>query len=177
MFRRAKDDYEQHYIYSLLCNDEYGVCRYIKTKDLFPVKNNCLDENIQNNINLLSALFNHYKLVPKGLDLSHSGKFGYLYVLTNTSMPNIVKIGFTCGTAFERAKQLSTTSVPHPFNVRYLARVRKPVEVEKKVHALLGRYRVSTNREFFYVSLEQAVEAIETIATYIPRQNMGLWIR
>ncbi len=27
LFRTALDTYEQHYIYSLLCNDEYGVCK------------------------------------------------------------------------------------------------------------------------------------------------------
>jgi len=74
MFRTALDNYEQHYIYSLLCNDVYGVCRYIKTKDLFSANKEALNENILSDIDLLSKLFNHYKYVPRGLDLSHNGK-------------------------------------------------------------------------------------------------------
>lgn len=176
MFRTALDNYEQHYIYSLLCNDVYGVCRYIKTKDLFSANKEALNENILSDIDLLSKLFNHYKYVPRGLDLSHNGKFGYIYVLTNPSMPNLIKVGYTCGTAFDRAKQLSTTSVAHPFKVRYLARVRKPSEVEKKAHLLLDGFRVNAGREFFETSVENAISVIESIATYIPKQNLGVRI-
>jgi hypothetical protein len=176
MFRTALENYEQYYIYSLLCNDAYGVCRHIKTKDLFSANRELLNENIANDIELLSKLFNHYKYVPKGLDLSHSGKFGYIYVLTNLSMPNLIKVGYTCGTAFERAKQLSSTSVAYPFEVRYLARVRKPLEVEQKVHVLLDSSRVNADREFFETSVENAISAIESVATYIPKQNLSVTI-
>ena len=176
MFRTAIDNYEQHYIYSLLCNDSYGVCRYIKTKDLFSANRELLNEEIANDIDLLSKSFNHYKYVPKGLDLSHSGKFGYIYVLTNPSMPDLIKVGYTCGTAFERAKQLSSTSVAYPFEVRYLARVRKPLEVEQKVHLVLDSLRVNADREFFATSIENAISAIESVATYIPKQNLSVTI-
>lgn len=176
LFRTALDTYEQHYIYSLLCNDDYGVCKYIKTKDLFTVKKDLLNENVVNDVDLLSKSFNHYKYVPKGLDLSHSGKFGYIYVLTNSSMPNFIKVGYTCGTAFDRAKQLSSTSVAYPFKVCYLARVRKPQEVEKKVHLLLDGFRVNASREFFETSVSEAILAIESVATYIPRQSLSVTI-
>lgn len=171
MFRKAKDSYEQNYIYSLLCNDNYGVCRYIKTKDLFSVDKSKLDPGVESNIDLLSKLFNHYKYVPKGLDLSHGGKFGYVYILKNKSMPGLLKIGYTCGSAFERASQLSNTSVAYSFEVCYLARVRKPDIVEKEVHQVLDIYRVCGDREFFEVSLEKAVDVIELCAPYLKKQD------
>ncbi|HHY0582672.1 TPA: GIY-YIG nuclease family protein, partial [Vibrio parahaemolyticus] len=177
LFRTALDNYEQHYIYSLLCNDEYGVCKYIKTKDLFTVCKERLNENVLNDIELLSKSFNHYKFVPTGLDLSHSGKFGYVYVLTNPSMPNLIKVGYTCGTVFERARQLSTTSVAHPFKVCYLARVRKPLEVEQEVHVLLDDTRVNASREFFASTVKEAISAIESVATYIPKQGLSVTIK
>ncbi|MDI5885635.1 GIY-YIG nuclease family protein [Cobetia amphilecti] len=174
MFRTALDSYEQHYIYSLLSNPDYGVCRYIKTKDLFSVNKSVLDKDISRNTDLLSKSFNHYRYVPKGLDLSYGGKFGYVYVLTNECMPNLIKIGYTCITAFDRAKQLSTTSVAYSFKVDYLARVRKPVEVEKLVHHQLQAFRVNSDREFFETSVENAIFVIESIAMYIPKQNLSV---
>ena len=170
-FRKSEDSYEQNYIYSLLTNEHYGICKYIKTKDVFKVNHSVLDPNIVQNKDLLSKLFNHYKETPKDLDLSFGGKFGYIYILDNKSLPNLVKIGYTAGTAFERAKQLSNTSVPNPFEVRYLARVRHPRKVEQNVHQLLTKYRLTTNREFFQISIDDAVVVIEECASYLKHQD------
>ena len=171
MFRKANDSYEQHYIYSLLCNEEYGVARYIKTKDLFSIDYEKLDKEILINKNLLAKVFNHYKFVPKNIDLSHNGKYGYLYILKNKGMPGLLKVGYTCTSAFERAKQLSNTSVAYPFEVCYLARVRKPEKVEKDVHNALRDLRVNSNREFFCASVDQIIEAVENCATYLKHQD------
>lgn len=86
-------------------------------------------------------------------------------------MPNLIKVGYTCGTAFDRTRQLSTTSVAYPFKVCYLARFRKPLEVEQKVHLLLEQTRVKADREFFESTVKEAIAAIESIATYIPKQG------
>jgi hypothetical protein len=171
LFRKAQDSYEQNYIYSLLTNESYGICRYIKKKDLFSVNKELLDTNIRHNIDLLTKVFNHFRNVPSKIDLSFSGKFGYVYVLDNEGMPGLLKIGFTCTSAFERAKQLSTTSVAYPFVVRYLARVRNPDKVEKDIHEMLTMHRVNGNREFFQIGVDAAIEAIEACATYLAHQD------
>jgi hypothetical protein len=171
LFRKAKDSYEQIYIYSLLTNDSFGIAKYIKSKDLFSVNKEKLDGNIERNIPFLTLVYNHYQQLDLSLYISSGGKYGYIYVLDNIGLIGLVKIGYTCGSAFGRAKQLSTTSVPYPFRVRYLARVRKPERVEKEVHALLDDKRVNNSREFFEVSIEQAIDAIESIATYLKMQD------
>ena len=112
--------------------------------------------------------------MPQQIDFSRKGKYGYIYVLENEYMPNIVKIGFTSGTVFERAKQLSNTSVATPFQVKYLARVRNPRIVEQTVHSRLEPFRVSNNREFFKVPVSSAIEEIESTATYIKFQKCSL---
>ena len=174
MFRKSQDSYEQAYIYTLLTDDEIGVCKYIKTKDLFTVQKEKLIPDFEKDMEKLCKLFNLYKKINKDIDLSHNGKYGYIYILDNKSLPNMLKIGFTCKSAFERAKQLSNTSIPFPFKVRYLARVRKPEKVEEDVHQKLDKYRVTGNREFFQVSLEAAVETIENCATYLKKQDSSV---
>ena len=37
LFRQAKDSYEQKYIFSLLTNNDFGVSKYIKSKDVFSI--------------------------------------------------------------------------------------------------------------------------------------------
>lgn len=42
---------------------------------------------------------------------------GYVYILTNPSMPGLVKIGMTTRTPDARALELDQTGVPTPFEV------------------------------------------------------------
>ena len=44
---------------------------------------------------------------------------GFVYILTNECMPGLVKIGSTQQDPVERARTLSNTSVPFPFNVAF----------------------------------------------------------
>ena len=164
LFRQAKDSYEQKYIFSLLTNNDFGVSKYIKSKDVFSINKEKLDQNIETNISHLAKIYTHYQHLDLSID-------GYMYVLDNPGMPGLVKIGYTCNSAFDRAKQLSSTSVPFAFRVRYLARVRKPEKVESEVHELLFDKRVNNAREFFQVSLDEAIEAIENTATYLKKQD------
>jgi len=81
---------------------------------------------------------------------------GYLYCLTNTCMPNIVKIGMTLGTPEERARELSSeTGVPLPFTVAISKRILNPRAKETAVHELLATlgFRINDRREFFNCSL------------------------
>ncbi len=90
-------------------------------------------------------------------------KNGFIYVLANSMMPNIVKVGLTQNAPEERASELSSaTGVPTPFILVYDKYVSDCVAAEKFVHTLLEKqgYRVAKNREFFQAPVKAVVEAI-----------------
>ena len=86
---------------------------------------------------------------------------GTVYVLTNDSLKGMVKIGFTTRTADIRAKELSNTSLPTPFIVAFeSAKVANPRVVERTVHNQLIGSRIQNGREFFKVTIQEAIDAI-----------------
>lgn len=88
---------------------------------------------------------------------------GYVYVLMNPSMENMVKIGKTEREPNERAKELSsTTGVPTPFVVVYDCYFESCSEAETFVHTYLENkgFRVSSNREFFEIPIKDAIDSI-----------------
>lgn len=88
----------------------------------------------------------------------------YLYVLTNRSLPGLVKIGRTDRNVEDRVRELSShTGVPTEFLVFREFRVRDSVSAERAVHLRLKDYRVSENREFFTIEPEIAAEVIEEL--------------
>jgi hypothetical protein len=83
-------------------------------------------------------------------------KEGYVYCMSNESMPGLLKIGMTLDEPEERAKELScATGVPFPFRVEMCKRVANPRAKEKAIHELLSAlgYRVNEKREFFNCAL------------------------
>jgi hypothetical protein len=99
--------------------------------------------------------------------MASKDRVSYVYILTNESLPGIVKIGMTTKKPSERAAELHTTGVPTPFIV--FAAWKIPAdrlkEYETKSHKLLEKYRVRSNREFFKID---AVVAKEKLAAIIP---------
>jgi len=88
---------------------------------------------------------------------------GYVYVLMNPSMENLVKIGKTKREPQERAKELSsTTGVPTPFVVVYDCYFKSCSEAEIFVHTYLENkgFRVSSNREFFEIPIKDAIDSV-----------------
>jgi len=62
---------------------------------------------------------------------------GFIYILTNESMPGLLKIGFTKRSPESRAAVLNSTAVPTPFDLAYQQMVRNCEEVEAEVHKRL----------------------------------------
>lgn len=89
---------------------------------------------------------------------------GFVYVLSNESMPHLIKIGFTYSLAEDRSKQLFNTSVATPFVIEFRLMTSKPKEVEGRAHDLLSKFRVSSKREFFNVPVDLAIDAIRLAA-------------
>nr|WP_321445685.1 GIY-YIG nuclease family protein [uncultured Cohaesibacter sp.] len=81
---------------------------------------------------------------------------GVLYVLRCTLMQEeIYKVGWTAGTATERAQQLSSaTGVPLAFVVVESWVHKNPEALETEVHAQLSPYRTNNQREFFRLNFE-----------------------
>jgi hypothetical protein len=86
---------------------------------------------------------------------------GYLYCLSNPSIPNLLKIGMTTRTPEERAKELFTTGVATPFNIEFSRKVSNPGQKEKDIHKILENYRIPS-REFFDISVNEAIRVIDT---------------
>lgn len=86
-----------------------------------------------------------------------------VYVLTNPAMPGYTKIGRT-NNLEQRIRGLDTTSVPLPFECFYAATVKDAVFVERKLHDAFSDHRVRSNREFFEISPERVVAALELAA-------------
>jgi hypothetical protein len=94
-------------------------------------------------------------------------KPGYVYILTNESMPGVVKIGRTERQPEVRSKELRTTGVPQPFKLEHFVFVEDCIAVEQGVHAVLDRrgLRTSSAREFFQASLTEAIDAMTLVCS------------
>jgi len=89
---------------------------------------------------------------------------GYVYILTNPSMPGVFKIGRSKNGGRARAVDLYTTGVPTCFDVLTEILVEDCVLTESFIHESLGEFRVNASREFFRCDPEQAVEALFSAA-------------
>lgn len=80
---------------------------------------------------------------------------GYVYVLSNPSMPGLVKIGRTVRSVEGRANELYQTGVPTPFVVEHDVLSPNCAELEALAHAAFSEFRVGDGREFFRVSADE----------------------
>lgn len=85
---------------------------------------------------------------------------GYVYVLSNASMPGLLKIGRSIHGGKSRAQAMYQTGVPSPFVLEFEMLVDCAVTIEASVHEKLSRQRLSSSREFFAVDLLTAKHAI-----------------
>ena len=94
---------------------------------------------------------------------SESRPDGVVYVLRCLTMRDeVYKVGWTSGTAEDRARELSAaTGVPTSFTVVGSWVHKLPAALEAGVHARLAPYRLSDQREFFQVSYGVIRDAIE----------------
>lgn len=85
-------------------------------------------------------------------------------------MPNVVKIGMTTNSPYERAEQLSTTGVPRKFVVEEYWKCSSDElrNIEKDIHKKLRDKRYSKNREFFSMSV---ADAKHFISDYFKRKS------
>lgn len=100
--------------------------------------------------------------IPKGIVNCQ-----YIYILTNDTMPGLVKIGFTKNKPSERVKQINAaTGVPLDFEVKYQYPCFNAHDLEQEIHRYLENElgnRTNRNKEFFNMTVEQAISVIERI--------------
>ena len=88
----------------------------------------------------------------------------YVYILSNETMPGIVKIGYTKNDPGVRAKQINAaTGVAMDFNVEWAYPCYNGIELEGEVHKYLDSFRVNKHREFFRMTVEEAKSVIERL--------------
>lgn len=82
-----------------------------------------------------------------------------VYILTNPSMPGLVKIGRTTNLEARIASLSSPSSVPEPFHIAYAAYVEDAAFVERGLHAAFSLHRMP-GREFFRLPVANAIAAL-----------------
>ena len=86
---------------------------------------------------------------------------GFIYIMSNPSMPDLIKVGMTVKTPNLRAIELSSTGVPSHFEIEYYSFFYDIMLAEKLVHQKLDSFR--HNKEFFKTEVTIAIDAIENI--------------
>ncbi|MXX30841.1 MAG: GIY-YIG nuclease family protein, partial [Chloroflexi bacterium] len=91
---------------------------------------------------------------------------GIVYVLSNPSMPNLLKIGKTTQADPQvRIDQLYTSGVPVPFVCEIAVQVKDEVAVERALHLAFSPQRVNPSREFFELETEQVRVILDLVST------------
>lgn len=89
---------------------------------------------------------------------------GYVYILINISMPGLVKVGKSTRSPEIRAAELSQASgVPHSFQIVYQTLVDNCDLAEREVHRFLNPFRENSNREFFRIPVNRAIDVLRKV--------------
>jgi len=97
---------------------------------------------------------------------------GYVYVLSNPALAGLVKIGMTTGDPILRAAQLSTTGLPENFVLEASFKSPDCAELEKRAHILLADERVKSGKEFFRLSVDEAIKQL----TALHAEQLSEWL-
>jgi len=85
---------------------------------------------------------------------------GFIYIMSNPAHAGLLKIGQTSKDPSIRRKDLSSTGVPEEFVIEYQALTSDYQRQEKYIHQRLSKVRHSSKKEFFSVSVPEAINTI-----------------
>lgn len=98
------------------------------------------------------------------MNSTNFGPKGYVYILINISMPGLIKVGKSTRSPEIRASELSQASgVPQSFQIVYQTLVDNCDLAEKEVHKFLSPFRENSNREFFRIPLNRAIDVLRKV--------------
>ncbi len=100
-------------------------------------------------------------------------EIGFIYVLSNESIPGLLKIGFTTRSVEERAEELYTTGVPTKFKIEFKLKVTDPGIWERKVHEHLSDFKES--KEWFRIPVQDAIQKIHAVVGKNGLKNIELY--
>jgi hypothetical protein len=108
----------------------------------------------------------------------HSHNKGqYVYILTNEAYPEICKIGKAV-MPISRIKQINGAGTVSEWKLRWALPVSDGYVVESVVHKSLENLRrdsiQGSSREFFEISLEEAIVEVEKLGEYF-KTSEGIW--
>ena len=89
---------------------------------------------------------------------------GFIYIMSNPLHPDDLKIGQSSKDPNERRKELETTGVLEEFVLEYRALTEDYISLEREIHKDLDEVRVRADREFFKISVPEAIDKIREIA-------------
>ena len=93
---------------------------------------------------------------------------GYIYVMTNPCLHDMVKIGYASDVEARR-KQLSTAALPFEYEIYATYETSEQLE-DKKLHELIDtlnpKLRLAKNREFFAMSAEKHTGCLRLSLSY-----------
>ena len=89
---------------------------------------------------------------------------GFIYIMSNPAYPGDLKIGQTKNDPEERRKDLGSTGVLHDYVLEYWVLSEDYESLEREIHRSLAKQRVRNDREFFTISVPEAINKIREIA-------------
>lgn len=95
-----------------------------------------------------------------------NGDGGFVYILVNPSWPGICKIGFTTSTVEKRVNEINNAGSLIDWESIFLYQCARPYDLEQAIHRHLDFCRSRQNREFFEISIENAISVIENFGQY-----------
>jgi len=87
---------------------------------------------------------------------------GFVYIISNKSMPGLIKVGYSTKDPELRARELNNTGSPDPYVVEYEMLIEEPHKIEQQTHRFL--FSKCEGKEWFRCSAEEAVAAIKQVA-------------
>lgn len=97
-------------------------------------------------------------------------RVGWVYIMRNPAFKDpILKIGKSQRPPWLRAAELGgQTGVPGGFELLYFVHACDCHQAERLVHQLLAKYRQTAAKEFFDVTIAEAIEALDHAAEHFP---------
>lgn len=88
--------------------------------------------------------------------------YGFVYFLSNSSMPGMYKIGFTTKHPRLRMAELASSSgCPTPFTLLAYFGAPTPQRIESALHRTFADRRINGRREFFHLEVGDLARVIE----------------
>lgn len=90
-------------------------------------------------------------------------KAGWVYVIESPSLQGMVKIGTSrrLNGPFERVRELSGSSLPEAFKINGFCFSDDAFELENNMHKYFAKQRVNPNKEFFYITPQEAIKVLK----------------